>query len=145
MSDGLGFLEELGFKYAGKWVLDNGGKIKADLIEAKKELKNVLYAFVVNEKVVYVGKTVSLAQRMRNYRNNLNDGQFTNRKVNCEITQEIAKSDKDVLIYVLSKDDVNHQIENFNDLIKIPTSLEDRVIGKLSPEWNEQGKDDEND
>jgi len=141
MSSSLGFIEELGFKYAGKWVLDGGGKIKADLIEAKKELKNVLYAFVVDEKVVYVGKTVSLAQRMRNYRNNLDDGQFTNRKVNCEITQEIAKSDKEVLIYVLSKDDVNSQIENFNDLIKIPVSLEDGVIGKLSPKWNEQGKD----
>lgn len=134
MENKLEFIEKLGFKYAGKWKLDNDKKIKANLIEEKKAQTKVLYAFVVDETVKYVGVTTSLAQRMLNYRNNLDENQYANRRNNENITEILKdeKSKKDVLIYTLSENDVKKEAKEIKDLITYTTGLEDKLIEKMN-------------
>jgi hypothetical protein len=142
MSKGLEFIEKLGFKFAGKWELEENknGKIKPHLIETKKELKKIIYAFVVmSGEVKYVGKATTLKQRMQNYRSNIGERQYTNKRIN----DEILKSGEDVLVYVLSNDDANANKKEFLSLMTPIESLEEWIIGKLKQvseaEWNIQG------
>ena len=130
------FIEKLGFKYAGKWVLEKG-KIKPDFIESKKVLEKVLYAFVVGETVKYVGKTISrtLKGRADSYQYGTGGGANERGRKNIKETIESGKS---VLIYVLSNDDIKVNDEIIS-LTTFTAGLEDKVIGKLSPEWNRQG------
>ena len=138
MENSLEFIEKLGFKYAGRWVLDEKGKIKPCFIEAKKEQEKVLYAFVVDGTVKYAGKTArTLKARMGSYRDEI--GGSTNRRIKGIILDILKpKNKKDVLIYVLSNDDIKVNDEIIS-LTTFTAGLEDKVIGKLSPEWNIQG------
>lgn len=58
----------MGFKEYGIWKIENE-KIKCELI-ADAAAQNVLYAFISDGDVLYIGKTVrSLKKRMYNYQN----------------------------------------------------------------------------
>jgi hypothetical protein len=60
-------LVEIGFQQAGHWLLQ-GGKISFELSRLATQ-RNILYAFVCDGEVKYIGKTVSpLATRMSGYR-----------------------------------------------------------------------------
>lgn len=60
-------LLQIGFQPAGHWLLVNG-KLKFDLTRHATQT-NILYAFVCDAEVMYVGKTVrTLAVRMSGYR-----------------------------------------------------------------------------
>lgn len=63
-------LLDIGFEIAGHWFIENG-KLRFELIRHSTQ-KNILYAFVCDGQVKYVGKTVrSLSERMAGY--NLHD------------------------------------------------------------------------
>jgi len=110
MDKNVGSLEAIGFKYAGKWELDENGKrdkngkikIKADLDKTKEKLKNVLYAFVVEKEVKYVGKTIlTLKKRMGIYRDK-------GKKLPVKV-ETFSQKGVSVDIYVLSYDNVNKE------------------------------------
>jgi hypothetical protein len=55
MSNDLEFLSNLGFELVGEWIL------KFDTIDFRlqrhQEKNNILYAFLVDEKIMYIGKS----------------------------------------------------------------------------------------
>jgi hypothetical protein len=131
MNNDLESLRGIGFEYAGKWVLDNDGKIKPDLDKTKEKLKNVLYAFVVNEKVMYVGKTVrELRERIMNYRNCIGEGQYTEPDVNDRI-KDALNDQKEVLIHVLTNNNVNLENKEILSMLNYTAGLEDGLIEEL--------------
>ena len=121
MENSLESIKTLGFKEAGKWELDKDGKITSELTDNKITAENVVYAFIADEKVMYVGKTSrTLEARMQNYRN-CDKTQEVNVRVSEEI-KKILESGGNVLIYAMPNGD-----------------LEPQLIKGLSPEWNKQG------
>ncbi|MCL2846004.1 MAG: hypothetical protein FWE23_11260 [Chitinivibrionia bacterium] len=124
MENSLNSITELGFEKVGEWVLKNG-KIEAVLNEDKRAQENFIYAFVVNEKVMYIGKTSrTLKARMQNY-TNCDESQTANVRI-CEEVKNILKNSGEVLIYAMPNGD-----------------LEPKFIKMLSPEWNIQGVENE--
>ncbi|MCL1946193.1 MAG: GIY-YIG nuclease family protein [Chitinivibrionia bacterium] len=103
--------------------------------------KKLVYAFVANGCVKYVGTTVkALKKRMREYRN-YNAIQTTNRVNNARIVDELLlENGSDVSIYAISSDDIKRNIEKTNLYINFAAGLEDELIKVLKPEWNNKGK-----
>ena len=123
-------LLEIGFKYAGKWTLDNGD-LALNLVPAQ-EGENALYAFIVNEDVKYIGKTTkSLRERLYHY---LKPGprQSTNIKNNANILTAL-NAGKSVEVFALL-DDGSRRIGAFH--LNVAAGLEDSLIVELRPEWN---------
>ncbi|HBC3859426.1 TPA: GIY-YIG nuclease family protein [Vibrio parahaemolyticus] len=125
---------KLGFKYAGSWELENN-ELELRLNDSKNT-KNILYAFVVNGEVKYVGKsTQTLFKRLAGYKNP-GTSQATNIKNNkniiCTLQQEFP-----VDIFVFSGDDLLNY-GGFN--INLAAGLEDSIIQELSPDWNGKPK-----
>lgn len=95
---------------------------------------HLLYAFVSGDVVKYVGKTTqSLKQRMQGYRRP-GPTQLTNRRVHEEI-QELLVADQPVEIYILASE---HPLQYGEFRINIAAGLEDDIIEKLKPPWNER-------
>lgn len=91
-------LKRVGFARAGIWKLS--GKGLACELSDHASACNVLYAFVLDAKVVYLGKTVqTLRKRMSGYRTP-GPTQSTNIKNNGKIREALA-SGKEVEIFVL--------------------------------------------
>src|SRR5664279_1621502 len=91
-------LEDMGFRKCGEWRLDMG-RLKCVLTE-HAAAQNVLYAFISDGSVLYIGKTVrSLKQRMYGYQN---PGltQSTNIKGNKFIVEALANG-KSVEVHAL--------------------------------------------
>lgn len=123
-------LLDIGFKYAGNWSLIGNDLIIS--IDAHGDTNNILYVFMVNDEVKYIGKTIrSFKQRMYGY---LKPGstQTTNIKNNKNI-KETLRVGKTVEIYVLP-DEGHHCIGEFH--LNIAAGLEDSLIKTLNPEWN---------
>lgn len=123
-------LLEIGFRNIGSWGLVDGKPIfeLADLATAK----NVIYAFVSNSDVKYIGKTtVSLKKRMYGYQNP-GPKQSTNIKNNQRITDVLLRGEA-VDILALA-DDGLLRYANFH--INLAAGLEDSLIAELNPEWN---------
>jgi hypothetical protein len=126
-------LIDMGFKRAGIWEL-NGDKIKYNL-ESCSDLKNVLYSFVCDNSVMYIGKTTQLLKkRMYGYQNP-NLTQSTNIKGNKFIT-ELVSSGKVVEIYALPDNGLLHY-GGFH--VNIAAGLEDNLVSALKPVWNKMG------
>jgi hypothetical protein len=135
MKNSLKSIKELGFKEAGKWEL-KGNKTRANFVVESKE--KTLYAFVVDEVVVYIGATSrALNQRMSNYSGG--DKKGTNAKMHKRI-KGIIDNGKSVLIYTMSSDDIEKNIEKFITLIDFAAGLEKSVIRGLDPKWNKHGR-----
>lgn len=72
-------LANMGFRKCGEWKLE-AGQLKCILVD-HATAQNVLYAFISEGSVLYVGKTVrSLKQRMYNYQN---PGPTQSTSINC--------------------------------------------------------------
>ena len=139
MGNSLEFIEKVVFKKAGKWILEEDGKIKPDLDKNQKNQEKVLYSFVVDGAVMYTGKSVrALNDRIMNYRNCIGEKQYTERRINHKIIETI-KNGKDVLVYVLLNNNVNREEKEILSILNFTAGLEDGIIEKLQPEWNEQG------
>lgn len=130
-------LLEIGFVPAGHWVLEND-KLKCELTRHSTQ-KNILYAFVCDGQVKYVGKTVrALAIRMSGYRTpgktqttNINNHRRIKELLSLGVAVEIlALPDTGLLHY-----------GQFH--LNLAAALEDAIIRVIDPEWNGGAAEDE--
>jgi hypothetical protein len=123
-------LLQIGFQVVGQWVLIDG-ELSLQLDKMEDE-SNLLYAFVVDGYVRYIGKTTrSLNNRMKGY---LKPGptQSTNIKNRKNILSAL-ESGQAVQIFVLV-DDGMHSYGNYH--LNLAAGLEDDLIAKINPDWN---------
>lgn len=138
MAEALNRLLAVGFKPAGKWSLAND-VLRLTLEPAVMHEQNVLYAFVVDGKLAYVGKTTqSLIKRMQGYRSPASTaerGGSTNIKNNRNIVNALS-SGATVDIYALHALPSQAHGE-FS--VNLSAGLEDSLINALTPPWNGKG------
>ena len=127
-------LTDIGFLRAGYWFIEND-ELKYNLTSFNSE-KNILYCFVCNNTIKYIGKSVkTVSQRMYGYKNP-SISQRTNYRVNKEI-KEFLKEGNVIDICIL----VHNGLLKFGDFrINIAAGLEDTLIAEIKPEWNYIGK-----
>jgi len=119
-----------GFRKVGEWKAHRE-IISPDLLELSNA-SNILYAFISNGEVLYVGKTTqSLKKRMYGYQKP-GPTQYTNIKVN-KLLLELLENGKCVDIYALPDDGLHH-IGDFH--LNLAAGLEDSIISILKPKWN---------
>lgn len=120
----------IGFEPAGHWLLEDE-KLKYELTRHSTQI-NILYAFVCDGDVMYVGKTVqTLAKRMACYKTP-GKTQSTNIKNNQQIL-EVLSSGSAVEILALPDNGLLHY-GMFH--LNLAAALEDDIIIKLNPIWN---------
>ena len=113
-------LNNLGFIYLCDLKLDEEKKIYRKFTK-RNEYVNVLYAFVIESNVVYIGKTNDLWKRFDTYRN-------AKYWKNAFISNAIKT---DLLENAIKKKKVSLYIKHNCDL-----SIESDIITKLNPNWN---------
>ena len=125
-------LLEIGFQPVGHWLLGEHGPVPH--LRALAESRNILYAFVTDGEVKYIGKTVqNLNARMLAYQRPCSS-QSTNIRNNKNI-QELLRMGKTVDIFGLPDNGLLHY-GAFH--INLAASLEDSLISVIRPEWNGQ-------
>lgn len=138
MPEPLNRLLAIGFTPAGKWSLDND-VLKLTLEPAVMHEQNVLYAFAVDGKLAYVGKTTqSLKKRMQGYRSPASTaerGGSTNIKNNRNILHALSTG-ATVDIYALHA--LPSQVHG-EFSVNLSAGLEDSLISALAPPWNGKG------
>lgn len=123
-------LLEIGFSPAGHWFMENG-KLDYELIRHSSQI-NILYAFVCDGQVKYVGKTTrTLALRMAGYKTP-GKTQTTNINNHRRIKQLLAE---DVAIEILALPD-NGLLHYGQFHLNLAAALEDDIIRLINPEWN---------
>jgi|TARA_B100001971_G_C18039528_1_gene456891 hypothetical protein len=125
----------LGFEKAGEWVL-NDGDLEL-MINKHSEKNNILYSFVVDGEIKYIGKSIStLKKRMYGYHKPGNT-QTTNIEKNDLIINSL-KDGKIVEIFLWYDNDP----KKYNNLIDInlAAGLEDSMIAEFVCEWNKIGR-----
>ena len=131
-------LLDIGFIKAGNWFLEKD-KINYN-IELINDEKNILYCFVINFRVKYIGKTIKkLSQRMYGYKNPV-QSQRTNFRIH-PLIQKSLKEKNEVDIYIL-KDEVLFKLGKFK--VNVAAGLEDTLIAEINPDWNYIGKKKKN-
>ena len=126
-------LKNMGFRQVGEWTLDSG-KVQFTLDDVASS-QNVLYAFISEENVMYIGKTVqTLKQRMNGYKNPA-PTQSTNIKGNNFITETLS-ANKSVSIYALPDNGLLYY-GGFH--VNLAAGLEDSLVSSLKPSWNTAG------
>ncbi len=123
-------LLDIGFEPAGHWLL-NEGKLVFVLARHSTQT-NILYAFVCDGEVMYVGKTVQmLVKRMSAYRTP-GKTQTTNIGNHHRIV-ELINSGSAIEILALPDSGLMHY-GPFH--LNLAAALEDDIIRKLNPKWN---------
>ena len=126
-------LTNIGFRKVGAWSQTASG-IQCTLNECA-EARNILYCFVCEQTVLYVGKTVqSLKKRMYGYQNP-GASQSTNVKGNKNISILLSEG-KPVDIFALPDNGLLH-FGVFH--INLAAGLEDSIVKSLNPIWNKTG------
>ncbi len=109
-------------------------RLRCTLI-ANAQAGNVLYAFVCDKTVMYVGKTTqSLKARMNGYANPAQT-QSTNIKGNAKI-RELLLAGKTVEVYALPD---NGLLRYGGFHVNLAAGLEDSIVRDLNPPWNRLG------
>jgi uncharacterized protein YuzB (UPF0349 family) len=126
-------LENIGFRLVGEWDL------KADILECVLtdcgSSVNVLYAFVSDGNVLYIGKSIrSLKQRLYGYQKP-GPTQFTNIKAH-KLIREMLAIQKRILIYAFVD---SGELRHGEFHINLAAGLEDNLISTLKPVWNKAG------
>lgn len=130
MSGQLCRIKAIGFTLAGCWKLSQSG-LSFELNDLATS-RNVLYAFVVDGDLMYVGKTVQpLRARMAGYKTP-GPTQSTNIANNGNIRGSLAQG-KPVEIFVLPDNGLLHY-GGFH--VNLAAGLEDSLIRELAPPWN---------
>ncbi|WP_210392575.1 GIY-YIG nuclease family protein [Variovorax sp. PAMC 28711] len=120
-------LLEIGFEPAGNWFND-AGKLRVELTRHSAQ-KNILYAFVCDGVVMYVGKTVRmLATRMSGYRNP-GKTQTTNISNNRRLLDAL---DAGSAVEILALPD-NGLLHYGRFHLNLAAALEDDIIRVLDP------------
>lgn len=124
--DSKEFLESIGFIYTGKYYFNNG---KVEVSKIYKERVPLVYVFVIENKVYYVGQSVQGLSRPFNYH------KFTAMKAVTDGINENVLNSKEVLIYTLKfkeEDCISWKGLSLNLIVPIEQAL----IIKFLPEWN---------
>ena len=134
MSSQIEKLHEIGFENVGTWSLGKDS-LSYEIRQHENE-RSILYAFVADQDVKYIGKsTRPLKQRMNGYRKP-GPSQMTNIKGNQGII-DLLKRGVSVQIYVfVQKEPLCYRGFRVN----LAAGLEDDLIRQLEPEWNEVGQ-----
>lgn len=123
-------LMEIGFQYAGHWKLA-GDQLECELGTFSRS-EGVLYAFLSNGEIKYIGKTTTaLKTRFSGYRKPART-QSTNIKNNANI-RSLLERDEPVDIFVLV-DDAMLSYGGYR--LNLAAGLEDSLIQQISPPWN---------
>lgn len=131
-TDSLQQLLSLGFEEVGHWFLE-GDKVTFALNKSEKEA-NILYSFVVDGEVKYIGKSVqTLHKRMYLYKQG-GGSQITNIRNKAQIKSCLERGQQ-VKIYVLVPD---LQLNYKGMPINVAAGLEDSLILMHKPEWNKR-------
>lgn len=127
-------LTQYGFEPAGRWFLDPAAKGGVSFALNAHRRDRVLYAFIVNDRVEYIGicdaRGTTLADRMTRYKNLVGAG--TNARIAGLIKAAIA-SGAEVLIYALIPPSGPSHLGLEIDSVK---GLEKPLIECFSPSWN---------
>ena len=127
-------LINIGFRKVGEWKALRES-ISPELFNLANA-SNILYAFISNDEVLYVGKTTqSLKKRMYGYQNP-GPTQFTNIKGHKLLLKLLANGRR-VDIYALPDDGLHH-VGDFH--LNLAAGLEDSIISTLKPKWNGSSK-----
>jgi len=123
-------LVSLGFEKVGRWFWD-GYDLNFEITQHAKE-RDILYAFVVDGEVKYLGKSIqTLHKRIYLYKN-CGPSQRTNIRVRDKLRASL-KSGSQVLIYAF----VQKIPLMYQDIpINLAAGLEDNLIAAIRPEWN---------
>ncbi|HQY87171.1 MAG TPA: GIY-YIG nuclease family protein [Tepidisphaeraceae bacterium] len=124
-------LIEIGFEQVGDWSLENG-TLKF-VLKSCHQKSNVLYAFISDGVVKYVGKTTqTLNARMSAYKTPGSKSQSTNIRNRGNIVALLEQSYQ-VTIWALPDNGLIHYGRfHFN----LAAGLEDSLIKTIRPDWN---------
>jgi hypothetical protein len=129
----LARLELIGFRRVGTWT-SKDGCLECQLSEHGGSA-NVLYAFVANEEILYVGKTVQpLRMRMRGYERPAST-QSTNVRSNAKLI-ELLRVGRSVDVLALPD---NGLLRYGGFHVNLAAGLEDSIVSELRPSWNITG------
>jgi len=125
---------ELGFEKVGKWSFKN--ELFKFELNNNHTNRNILYSFVIENEIKYIGKSIkTISQRLNGYKNP-NITQRTNFRLNNLIIEKL-KEGKEVEIYLfVDNAELNYRGNNIN----LSAGLEDNLIAEYLPEWNSLGK-----
>jgi hypothetical protein len=126
-------LQDMGFRKFAEWVISSG-KLKCEFVADATE-KNVLYAFISNDVVLYVGKSVrSLKKRMYNYQN---PGPTQSTSVRCnKLIFDSVASGQSIEVFALHDNGLLYY-GGFH--VNLAAGLEDSLVSTLKPAWNVAG------
>jgi hypothetical protein len=123
-------LTRIGFQPAAQWLLKDG-RLELELTGVSEQ-NNVLYAFVCDEEVLYVGKTIkTLRRRLYGYLKP-SATQVTNSRNNKSLL-ELLLSGREIFVFAWP----DHGLNRYGDFtINMAAALEDSIIETLAPAWN---------
>lgn len=128
--NGRQYLENMGFQQAGHWELIED-KLKLSL-SSHKDASPALYAFLLGDEVLYIGKTArQVGRRLYMYqrpglRQRTN---IRNHKSLVELLSQVKKID----IWVWSDESISDEEDLYLDKA---AGYESSLIRKLNPKWN---------
>lgn len=125
-------LIKIGFRKVGEWTLADSG-IFPNLTDLANE-KNVLYAFISDGEVLYVGQTTGLLKTRMDQYGRPGKRQNTNIK-NNRLIHEALSSRKKIEIYAFA-DGGLHCVGDFH--LNFAAGLEQGIVDLINPEWNEK-------
>jgi hypothetical protein len=127
---GMQFLLDFGFEEAGEWFLEDDS-LQIRLKRHKNE-RNILYAFVAQGKIQYIGKSnQTLLGRMNGYKNP-GPTQSTNINNNARIKELLhANITVKILVFVPKEAVIYREVP-----VNIAAGVEEILITKIRPPWN---------
>lgn len=138
MDNKVGSIEKFGFKKVGEWEWDKkkSGEIHFSFDAEEKQGESCVYAFVVKDVVMYIGKTdMTLEQRMNGYKNP-GKTQCRNVRGNKQI-KDVLKESGNVFIYALRNDEIKQKLKEIECLINFAAGLESGLINEIKLlKWN---------
>ena len=125
------------FEKIGEYSLQNNDLISNDIGFTKKELnvrERLVYAFVVDDLVVYIGKTKTGFKRPFSYHKDYNNPE-KKRRVHERIREVIRKNKIEIFARVF-KGEI--KVENIEIKINPYGGVEEALINEFKPDWNKQ-------
>jgi hypothetical protein len=126
-------LLQLGFVPVGHWYLEN--EILRFNLDRHQNATNILYSFISNGEIKYIGKTtMTLQTRMYGYQNP-GPTQITNIRVKNLILNLLQEQNSvDIFVFV-----DNGLLSYGSYRVNLAAGLEDTLIREIGPEWNFRG------
>lgn len=126
-------LEQMGFRRVGQWQIDTDQL--TSVIQEHGAAKNILYAFVCDDSVLYIGKSVqALKKRLYGYERP-GSSQSTNIKGNTYMKKLLSEG-KSIYVHALPD---NGLLFYGGFHVNLAAGLEDALIAQLKPAWNKAG------